>query len=78
MLDSDNHDLLIQAMVNYIDAKRKYEFRGGRNTAYATKRWLREIRRLSRLLIKEYIADYAEQEQNKRKNLRKGDSELSK
>ena len=76
MLESDNHDLLMEAMINYVDARTKHHFRRGRNSGYAAKRWLREVRRLSRIIIREFIDEYAEQKQNKGKNLRKGDSKL--
>ena len=49
MIDDDIHDQLTKAYLEYFKANEKFEARLSYRTHAASRRWLREIRRLTKL-----------------------------
>lgn len=52
-MNDDTHELLIKAYLEYFKASEVFEKRVSYRTHDASRRWLREIRRLSKLRMQE-------------------------
>ena len=46
-MDTDTHDKLVEAYLEYFKANEKFEVRNSERTHRATRRWLRTIRELA-------------------------------
>jgi len=48
MIDDDTHDKLTKAYINYFKSNEAFESRKSHRTHAASRRWLREIRKLAK------------------------------
>ena len=58
MIDDDIHDQLTKAYLEYFKANEAYESRKSHRTHLASRRWLREIRKLAKQRMDEIHLDY--------------------
>ena len=58
MIDDDIHDQLTKAYLEYFKANEAYESRKSHRTHLASRRWLREIRKLAKQRMDEIHSDY--------------------
>jgi hypothetical protein len=59
MIDDDTHDKLTQAYMEYFKASEAFESRKSHRTHAASRRWLREIRKLAKERMDEIHDDYS-------------------
>ena len=58
MIEDDTHDLLTKAYLEYFKANDAFESRLSHRTHAASRKWLREIRRLAKIRMEEIQAKY--------------------
>lgn len=63
MINDDVHDQLTKAYLEYFKANEAFEKRRSHRTHAASRRWLREIRKLSKLRMDEIHETYAAKKQ---------------
>ena len=67
MIDDDVHDQLTKAYLEYFKANEAFEKRKSHRTHMASRRWLREIRKLSKLRMDEIHETYAAKKEAEKK-----------
>lgn len=66
MIEDDPHDLLTKAYLEYFKANDAFESRFSHRTHAASRKWLREIRRLAKIRMEEIHATYKIKKEAKR------------
>jgi hypothetical protein len=67
MIEDDTHDKLTKAYIEYFKSNESFESRKSHRTHAASRRWLREIRKLAKERMDEIHITYQTKKEAKRK-----------